>query len=136
MSDTYTELYYHFIWATKGRLPLVPPEKEAPLHSYIRRKCEELSVVVHALNGMPDHLHLACTLPRQLSISEFMELIKGSSSHFMNQMDKETKFYWQVGYGALTFSKKDLPAIVAYIDNQKTHHRNSTLSDPMEKTNG
>ena len=135
MSETYMELYYHFIWSTKDRLPLITEEVEIHLLPYIRHKCEELRVIVHALNGMPNHLHLACSLPRQLSVSEFMENLKGAASFYINHLpDKDLQLYWQAGYGALTFSKRDLPRIVAYIDHQKTHHARNQLSYAMERS--
>ena len=135
MSETYTELYYHFIWSTKDRLPLITEEVENHLFPYLRHKCEELRVIVHALNGMPNHLHLACSLPRQLSVSEFMEILKGAASYYINHLpDKDLQLYWQAGYGALTFSKRDLPRIVAYIDHQKSHHAQNQLSPAMERS--
>ena len=135
MSNTYSELYYHFIWSTKDRLPLITAEVESRLFGFIRHKCEELRVVVHAVNVMPNHVHLACSLPRQLSVSEFMEALKGSSSHFINHLPTtDGRLYWQEGYGVLTFSKRDLPQIVGYIDKQKFHHQAGQLSLTMERT--
>src|SRR5438105_1273658 len=114
MANHYTQLYYHFIWATRGREPMIDAEMEPHLYRYLRRKCESIGVLVHALNGMPDHVHLACTLPTTLAIADFLETIKGSSSHFVNHRpDSDGQFYWQSGYGALTFSKRDLARIVA-----------------------
>lgn len=134
MANTYTELYYHFIWTTKGRQPLITPAMEEHLYRYIRHKCGMSSVLIHALNGMPDHVHLACTLPANLSIAAFLATIKGSSAHFINHLpDAEYQLYWQPGYGALTFTKRELPRIVAYIDDQKAHHGEGTLSPRMER---
>ena len=132
MARTYTELFYHFIWATKGREPLLTPELEPHVHRFLRHKCEELGIGVHALNGMPDHVHLACTLPTHLSIADALETLKGSSSRFANELP-DRYLYWQPGYGALTFAKTDLPRIVQYIDRQKEHHAAGTLSAKMER---
>ena len=109
---------------------------EPHLFRQIRHKCQELDIGVHALNGMPDHVHLACTLPVDLSIADALERVKGSSSHFINHRPgSEWRLYWQTGYGALTFSKRDLPRVVAYIDHQKQHHAEGTLSAKMERWN-
>jgi REP element-mobilizing transposase RayT len=134
MVDRYTELYYHFIWATKGREPRITPDLQTHLYAYIRHKCDDLHVQVYALNGMPDHVHLACSLPTDLSIADFLEVVKGSSSHFINHLEgSDHRLYWQPGYGALTFAKRDLTRIVSYIDNQSTHHRDGELSPRMER---
>jgi putative transposase len=134
MASTYTELFYHFVWATKEREAMITAALEPHLLRYVRHKCDQLRVRVHALNGMPDHLHLACSLPTDLSVADFTEKLKGASSHFVNQLeDGNFRLYWQPGYGALTFSKRDLPRIVAYIDNQKQHHAANSLSIKMER---
>lgn len=134
MARKYTELYYHLVWATKDRAPLILPEVEPCLYRQIRAKCAEVRILVHALNGMPDHVHLACTLPTSLSIGDAMERIKGSASHFINHLDqREWRLAWQGGYGAMTLTRRDLPRIVAYIDGQKTHHAAGTLLSNLER---
>lgn len=134
MAQTYTEVYYHFVWATKQREPLITPTMEEPLYHFLRHKCRELCVDVHALNGLADHVHLCSTLPTKLSIADFMETIKGASAHFINHLpDAAADLRWQPGCGALTFAKHDLPRIVAYIEAQKTRHAAQNLSDKMER---
>ncbi len=76
----------------------------------------------------------ACTLPTHLALSDFVEMVKGSSAHFVNHLPAlEFKLYWQGGYGALTFSRRDLPRVVAYINDQKAHHGDRKLSVEMER---
>jgi putative transposase len=133
---TFTQLFFHFVWATKGREPAITPALEPALHGYIRAKCSELGVTVHAVNGMPDHIHLACSLPTTLSVAAFAERIKGASSRFANtQLDAgptDAPFRWQPGYGVLTFSKRDLAAVVGYIDGQKAHHTAGDVRAALE----
>ena len=134
MPSTYTELYYHFIWANKGREPLITLAMEPRLYAYIRKRCEEMRVLVRALDGTEDHSHMAASLPTSLAVADFLETIKGASSHRMNHLpDVDWRLYWQEGYGALTFSKRDLPLVVAYIHNQKRHHAERTLRPKLER---
>jgi putative transposase len=134
MSKVYSELFYHFVWATRGREPLIHPEMEPTLFRQIRSKCAEVRIQVHALNGMPDHVHLACTVPTSLSIGDAMERVKGASAHFINHLEQDGwRLNWQEGYGALTFAKRDLPRIVAYIDGQKVHHAAGSIHGKMER---
>lgn len=134
MPSTYTELYYHFVWATKDRIPFIKPALEQALYRFLREKCHELDVTIYALNGMPDHVHLACALPTSLSIVDFMKTIKGTSAHAINHLpNQEVQLYWQPGYGALTFTKRDLPRVTSYIDNQKRHHDEGSLLDRLEQ---
>jgi putative transposase len=133
MAGNYTQLYYHFVWSTRDRQALITPQVETHLYPCIRRKCESLRVLVLALNGMPDHVHLACSLPTHLAVADFIEAIKGFSAHYINhEPSSQDRLYWQGGYGVLTFSKRDLPVVVGYIDQQKAHHSGNQLSEAME----
>ncbi|MGV3722583.1 MAG: IS200/IS605 family transposase [Actinomycetota bacterium] len=134
MAHTFTQLYYHFIWGTKLREPYITEELEERLYAYIRSRCRELGIVVHALNGMEDHTHLACSLPVTLSIADALDKLKGSSSHFANHApDFGARLYWQPGYGALTFTRQELPRVTAYVTNQKQHHRERSLWGQLER---
>lgn len=134
MARNYTEVFFHFVWGTKKREPLITSTIEGDLHRFIRAYCREQNILVHALNGMQDHVHLVCTLPTSLSISDATERIKGASSHFANDQLRDDTFRWQPGYGVLTFSKRDLTQIVAYVVNQKSHHAERRLSTKMERS--
>jgi REP element-mobilizing transposase RayT len=132
MPNTYWEAYYHFVWSTHERAPAITEELEPHLFRYIRHKCRELGAVVHALNGMPDHIHLAASVPPRLAVSDFIHDVKGSSSRFVNDRHGGHEFHWQEGYAVLTFGKRDLSAVVRYIVRQKEHHRTGKLSPDME----
>ena len=130
----YAEAFQHFVWATRKREHFIASEIERVLYRYVIQRCEPMHVQVHALNGMPDHVHLAVTLPATLAPADFMHGIKGASSHFINHLP-ETKgcLYWQEGYGWLTFALDDLPRIVRYVDRQKERHAAGRLSAKMER---
>ena len=131
--NSYTEIYYHFVWSTKFRQPLILAEFEARLHDKIRRKAQELGVHLYAVNGMADHIHVVCDLPPRLAAEAVMNGLKGSSSHFINHLDGGCfTLYWQEGYGAHTFFKAALSRVVAYVDNQKFHHAEGQLKPNLE----
>ncbi len=133
MSDVYEESYHHLIWATKMREAMVTPRMESLLHTYIRQKYREMQAFVDALNGMPDHLHLVCSLPAHCSVSDIINAVKGGSSHYINHLSGNDPLRWQPGYGHLTFSAPDLPRIVAYVEKQEAHHAEVRLSPKMER---
>ena len=130
----YMEAFHHFVWATRKREHFITAETERVLHRYIRQRCGGFRVAVHALNGMPDHVHLVVTLPATLAPADFMETIKGASAHFVNHLpEMEGCLHWQEGYGWLTFALDDLPRIVRYVDRQKERHAVGRLSAKMER---
>jgi REP element-mobilizing transposase RayT len=38
-------------------------------------------------------------------------------------------FYWQNGYGAFSVNPYEIDKVIAYIENQKEHHRKKTFQD-------
>ena len=128
------KLFYHFIWATKRREPLIMPEFEVQLYSAIAAKVKEMGGIVHAIGGMEEHLHLATSVPPKLALATFIGEVKGNSSHFVNHVIvPKFKLYWQDEYGVLSFSEKNIPAIVRYIKNQKQHHADGSIQDGLER---
>jgi putative transposase len=81
---SFWRLYYHLVWATKERLPLIQPDKETELYGYIIGKADYLGCITHAINGTENHTHLVASIPPNLSISQFVKKIKGSSSYHWN----------------------------------------------------
>src|SRR5689334_14777392 len=96
---SFTDLYYHCIWSTKNREPTITEAVEEVIYGYIRGKCSSMNVLVHALNGPEDHVHLACSIPPTISIADFLHKVKGSSGHEANQFLGATGSFWQPKYG-------------------------------------
>ncbi len=134
MPDTYTEIYYHLVWTTKRREEMITPEVAAALYPCLKAICRKRGVTIHTLNGMPDHIHLACTVPTTIAVADLMHDLKGSSAHLINHLPGgRLALARQPGYGALTFTGRDLPRVMAYVQNQQSHHQNGTLSKKMER---
>src|SRR5689334_6066 len=109
-------MFYHFAWATRHREPMITPEMEPILYGFIRGRCSAMDVFVYALDGIEDHTHLVCSVPPRIAVADFIDKIKGSSSHHINHLpDRQWTLYWQIRYGALTFARKDLDRIVKYV---------------------
>lgn len=128
------KLYYHFIWGTKERLPVILPTFESDLYRAIAAKVKELAGITYAIGGIMDHIHLAVSVPPKIAVAKFVGEVKGNSSHYINHIVKsDFEFYWQDEYGVLSFGEKNLPAVVRYIQNQKKHHADGNLIAAMEQ---
>jgi len=132
---TFWRSYAHLIWTTKERKPLIRPEIEAPLYACLVDKAAELECLVHAVNGIADHIHLVISIPPKHSVAWVVKNLKGSSSHFINHAlpPGPEPFVWQRGYGYLTLGESRLPRAVAYVENQKEHHRAQTTHSWLER---
>ncbi|GIW05018.1 MAG: hypothetical protein KatS3mg059_1638 [Thermomicrobiales bacterium] len=131
----FCRLFYHLVWTTKNREPLLAGMSAEMVERCLRATCQKHHVAVHALFVMPDHVHLAVSVPPTLAIATLVSL-KGSSSHLLNYEPalKQTSFAWQAEYGALTFGERQLPDVVAYIENQPLRHATQGLWTKLEHT--
>jgi len=128
MSSTCFQSYYHCVFATKRREQLIAPEIQPHLHAYIGGIARNHKIVPIAIGGMPDHVHLLLQMPSMLLVPRAMNLIKGSSSKWMNECyGNQFWFDWQDGYGAFTIGHSQVNRTVAYIRNQKEHHDKFTF---------
>jgi len=77
---------------------------------------------------MPDHIHVFFGMRPTQSISDLMQDIKGDSSKWINQKKLiNSRFSWQEGYGAFSYSKTQVNQVIDYIKNQEAHHRKKTF---------
>jgi putative transposase len=131
--NVFWRTYYHLVWATKERLPLITPDREILLFPYIRGKADALGCMVQALNGVDDHIHLVVSIPPTLAVTDFVKQIKGSSAYHLNhqRLNDET-FAWQRGYGVFSLGRKQLDEAIAYVNQQKHHHQAQTTIAALE----
>lgn len=130
----YWKLHYHLIWATFARRASIDAERERIIEATVWAKAKELSVVVHAIGTVEDHIHLVASIPPVRSVAECVKRIKGASSRAMNVREAANLFRWQEGYGALTIGARSLPTVIAYVRNQKQHHREADTIPVYETT--
>jgi len=83
ISQSFTKLWIHDIWATKNRQELIDDSIEKKLYDFIYEELIDLGCPVRILNGMPDHLHVLFIQNPQKTITDIVKQIKGSSSHFI-----------------------------------------------------
>jgi putative transposase len=132
---SYWQLYYHVVWTTVERLSLIDEEAERVIAGTLHAKAKELACYIHALGMVEDHVHLAATIPPTIAIAAVVGAMKGSSSHAANRLTRraDRHFKWQDGYGVLSISERSLPAITAYVRNQKEHHAHGTTNPLLER---
>lgn len=126
--------YYHIIWATHERQPLLSPAHEQIIRQVIVNKSYMLSCPLMALNMVADHVHLVVSIPPKIAVNKYIADIKGATSHEINLvLQPDNRFRWQTGYGALTFGERALELVVAYIQNQKQHHADQSVITYLER---
>ena len=127
--------YYHLVWSTKHRTPIITPEIEQVVFGAIKRKSSELRSPIYAINGTSDHIHIATSIYTSYSVAEWVKGVKGVASYEVNSFftELDPRFRWQSGYSVHTFGAKVLPFVIEYIENQKTRHGDNDLEDYLEQ---
>lgn len=134
MGNSYVSAYIHLTFWKKRSAPFIAPSDKPDLCSYIGGIIKKIGGLPIAINGTSGHLHVLSTLPKTVSISDFVEKVKANSSKWMKQKDaiRYQNFYWQVGYGLFTVDVRRIDGLIEYIKNQEIHHQKITYKEEFE----
>ncbi len=111
------------MFAVEGRQSLIKSEHNGELQKYITGIVSGQKQKLIATNNMPDHLHLLVGLRPDSSLSDLVRDVKAGSSKFINEKRWIIgRFSWQEGFGAFSYSRSQLGAVIRYIENQQKHH--------------
>ena len=130
MANTYTQLYFHIVFAVKGRNNYISENWKSELYKYISGIIANKDQKLMIVNGMPNHIHLLIGTKPNCNLSDLIRDIKANSSKWINEK-KFTNFHfeWQTGFGAFTVSQSVVPNVIEYIKNQEEHHRKKTFKE-------
>lgn len=123
MANTYTQCYFHLIFAVKNRDALIKKAWKDEMEKYISGIVQNHRHKLLAIGSMPDHIHIYLGYNVNHLIPDLVEEIKTSSNKWIkNNHLSNFRFEWQKGYGAFTHSRSHLDRVVKYILNQEQHH--------------
>ena len=129
MSNTFSQIYIHIVFAVKGRQSLIDTVWEEEMYKYISGIVKNKGQKMLAINGMPDHIHFLTGIRPSCCLADMIREIKKSSNKFIRTELKCRHFSWQEGFGAFSYSHSALDNVIGYIMNQKEHHKKQTFKD-------
>ena len=130
MANTYTQIYLHIVFAVQNRISLIQTEWKIELYKYIAGIVKNNGHKLIAINGIPNHLHIAVGYKPHQLIPDLLKDIKGYSSKWINNKNfVRGKFNWQESYGAFSFSHSHIDRVVKYINNQEQHHKKQSFQE-------
>lgn len=130
MPNTYTQVYMQIVFAVARRDTLLKDPFREEVHKYITGIVQQRGHKLIAINSMPDHVHILIGYDPRMALADLVRDVKASSSRFINESGwLRTRFAWQEGYGAFSYSRSQLDAVVKYIDNQQEHHKRRSFRD-------
>ncbi len=132
MAQTLVSLLVHVIFSTKNREDFITLEVEPNLYAYLSGISKNHGSRLLAAGGTVNHVHLLISQSKNMALSDLMEELKKSSSVWIKTQGAEfADFHWQDGYGAFSIGASQIPAVKAYLANQKEHHRKKTFQEEL-----
>jgi putative transposase len=130
MANTYTQCYFHLVFAVKNRDSLIRKIWKDELEMYITGIVQNHRHKMLAIGAMSDHIHILLGYNVNQLIPDLVEEIKTSSNLFIKEKRlSEFKFEWQKGYGAFTHSHSQIDPVAKYVLSQEEHHKRKPFKE-------
>ena len=134
MAHSLVKVYVHYVWTTKNRERILIGDTRRIVGEHLSANAVEKGIQVESLNVQPEHVHTLVKLAHDQKIEDLVKLLKGESSHWINQGDMfPGKFSWQTGYAAFSVDYHRLGSVRQYITNQDEHHRRRSFTEELDE---
>ena len=111
---------------------MIRAEDKIHLYSYIGSIIKDNDSIPVSMNGTNNHVHILCTLSKNVSLAVIVEEIKRHSSRWIKTLDPHySKFFWQGGYAGFSVSPSMVQKTRLYIENQEEHNRKLTFEEEL-----
>jgi putative transposase len=109
-------------------------DSKAKIIAHIKEYANSKSIHIDHINAVEDHMHALVSLGADQNIATVINLIKGESSHWINQQGIiPDKFSWQDEYFAVSIGESQLETVRQYIRNQVEHHQKKTFQQEYDE---
>ena len=124
MSQSLVKNYLHIVFSNKNRFPWITPVIQDELFQYLGGICRQLESPAVQVGGYRDHVHILCSLSKNIALANFMREVKSNSSKWIKTKHINlNNFHWQNGYGAFSVNSSNIAPVIQYIANQEAHHK-------------
>ncbi len=76
---------YHIVWVPKYRYKVLKGKLRDRVRTIIRQVCEQMGVEIIKGVLSTDHVHMFVEIPPHISVSDFVQRVKGRSSYKIQQ---------------------------------------------------
>lgn len=130
MASTLVKIDIHLIFHTKNTGITMRNDDLERIFAYIGGIIRNLGSIAIEVGGMPDHVHILTSLPKTMTLADFVRTIKAESSKWIKSIDGHYhRFAWQEGYGAFSVSPSLTEKTVLYIRGQAEHHKKRSFQE-------
>ena len=82
---SYISSYFHCIFSTKERRPLIKAELQERLWPFLGGIARQNKMKAIEVGGVEDHVHILLSLPATMPLSKALQLVKGGSSRWIHE---------------------------------------------------
>lgn len=118
-------LYYHLVWTTEKREPLIDAKAARFLSRFLRSIASRYRARVLAMGAVRTHVHVLLSASPQTDWPKLIGHLKGGSSTLWNKdysVVAGWKLRWAAGYGLSTVGRRQVEMVRAYLRAQPVHH--------------
>ena len=130
---------YHIVWTPKYRFRILEGKVKEIIESRIHQVSEWYSVEIEEISIQSDHVHLVCSIPPKLSVSNYVGIVKGKTSVQLFAKKRSLKerpywgnHFWARGYFVSTVGI-DEEMIKRYVRHQEKEEKKNEDEDKNYK---
>jgi putative transposase len=116
-------LKYHLVWCSKYRRPVLVDAIQRRLRALLVERAAELGMTIHALEIMPDHVHMFVESDPTRCVAEIVNRLKGLTSRVLrgefSSLRSRLPTLWSRSYYAGSVGHVSAATIERYIAEQK-----------------
>lgn len=129
-SGTFSQIYIQIVIVVKNRENFLRKDFREEIFKYMSGIVTAKGQKSIIINGVEDHVHLFIGLKPSMKLSDLVRDIKNNTTNFINEKRfLSTRFSWQEGYGAFSYSQSHIEKVYRYILNQENHHKKKSFKE-------
>lgn len=129
-SGTFSQIYIQVVIVVKNRENFLKKDFREEVFKYMSGIVTAKGQKSIIINGVEDHVHLFIGLKPSMKLSDLVRDIKNNTTNFINEKKfLATRFSWQEGYGAFSYSHSHIEKVYNYILNQEKHHKKKSFKE-------
>ena len=123
------QLYFHLVWTTRDRRPMIDAATASWLDRFFRRTAINERVEVIELAILRTHVHIIVRTSERLDLGRLAQMLKGGSSYAASRLpENKVGLRWAREYSASTVSPSRLRAAIDYLKRQGQRHPDEVVT--------
>jgi putative transposase len=134
-SHSVYDTQYHLVWAPKYRKRILTGVVAQRMKELLEEIAQAYDITIEEMEVSPDHVHIFCSFPPRLSITQVVTRLKSLSARAILREHPQVKKqlwggeFWEDGYFARTVGDKVTAEVIKrYIQHHRENKENPQLN--------